>query len=105
MGVERDGRVRLPAAATSRVRHLQELRRLVTRRLHGWQRRGHVGQGHFVREEGGGWRRRQEEVRADRISNLPGMSDFGMYSFDFLVGFERPPARCMMNQAQIDNKL
>merc|ERR1711908_191080 len=35
--VQRDGRVQLPASAAARVRQLQELRGLVSRRLHGWQ--------------------------------------------------------------------
>ena len=43
--VQRDGAVQLPAPAALGVRHLQELRGPVPRRLHGWQRRGDAGQG------------------------------------------------------------
>merc|ERR1712232_773949 len=65
--VERDGRVRIPTPAAPRVRYLQELRRALARRLHGWQRRGHAGQGHFVRTEEGCCSRGQEEMRDERV--------------------------------------
>merc|ERR1712187_326400 len=60
--VERDGGVQLPAAAAARVRHIQELRGPLARRVHGRQRRGDAGQGHRLRAKGGGGRRWQEEV-------------------------------------------
>merc|ERR1719277_1476754 len=60
--VQRDGAVQLPASAASGLRHVQELRGLVPRGLHGWQRRGDVGQGRLLRAEGGGCGWRQEEV-------------------------------------------
>merc|ERR1712186_306794 len=47
--VKRDGPVQLPATAAPRLRHLQELRGAVARGIHGWQRRGHVGEGHLLR--------------------------------------------------------
>merc|ERR1712113_1247870 len=62
--VQRDVPVQLPATAALGVRHLQELRGLVSRRLHGWQWCCHVGQGDLLREEGGGRQGRQEEVSA-----------------------------------------
>merc|ERR1711976_598860 len=60
--VERDGSVQLSAAAASSVRHFQELRGPLSRGLHGRQRRGDARQGHFMRAQGGGCRRRQKEV-------------------------------------------
>merc|ERR1712060_595858 len=62
--VERDGSVQLPAAAATGLRHVQELRGPLPRRLHGRQRGGDAWQGHLVREEGGGRRWRKEEVIA-----------------------------------------
>merc|ERR1711972_1109345 len=54
--------VQFPTAAASGLRHVQELRGLVPRGLHGWQWRGDVGQGRLLRAEGGGCGWRQEEV-------------------------------------------
>merc|ERR1712060_148820 len=65
--VERDGSVQLPAAAVAGLRHVQELRGPLPRRVHGRQRGGDAWQGHLVREEGGGRRWRQEEVIAFRL--------------------------------------
>merc|ERR1712108_54194 len=61
--VQRDGPVQLPASAAARLRHLQELRGPVPRRLYGRQRRGDARKSGFLREEGGGCRWRQEKVR------------------------------------------
>merc|ERR1711974_145618 len=61
--VQRDGPVQLPASAAARLRHLQELRGFVPRRLHGWQWSGDARESGVLREEGGGCRWRQEEVR------------------------------------------
>merc|ERR1711920_1028070 len=60
--VQRDGSVQLPAAATSGVRYLQELRGSLPCSLHGRQRSCHVGQSHLLRAQGGGRCWRQEEV-------------------------------------------
>merc|ERR1711970_286744 len=60
--VERNGAVQLPATAAARLRHLQELRGPIPRRVHGWERRGDAGQGGVLRAQGGGCRGRQEEV-------------------------------------------
>merc|ERR1711982_323670 len=60
--VQRDGPVQLPAPAALGVRHLQELRGPVPCCLHGWQRCCHAWQGHLLRAQGGGFRRRQEEM-------------------------------------------
>merc|ERR1711862_426349 len=64
--VQRDGSVQLPAAAAARVRHLQELRGPVARGVHGRQWCCDAWQGHLLRAQGGGWRRRQEEVSWER---------------------------------------
>ncbi|CAJ1350432.1 unnamed protein product, partial [Effrenium voratum] len=50
--VQRDGSVQLPAPAAFGVRHLQELRGLVSRGLHGWQRCGDARQGGELRAQG-----------------------------------------------------
>merc|ERR1712176_169967 len=68
--IQRDGPVLLPAPAALGVRHVQELRGFVTRRVHGWQRCGHVGQGGLMRAEGGGRRWRQEEMSVVLCSNF-----------------------------------
>merc|ERR1712007_46601 len=47
--IERDGAVQFPAAAASCLRHVQKLRRPLSRRVHGRQWCGHVRQGHLVR--------------------------------------------------------
>merc|ERR1711948_192025 len=65
--VQRDGAVQFPATAAVGVRHLQELRGPVARRLHGWQRRGDAWQGDLLRAQGGGRGRRQEKVRQGLI--------------------------------------
>merc|ERR1711862_594321 len=65
--VQRDGSVQLPAPAASCVRHLQELRGSFSRRLHGWKRLCHVGQGRQLREEGGGQGHWQEEMIGVRV--------------------------------------
>merc|ERR1712217_963147 len=69
--VERDGAVQLPASAALGVRHLQELRGPLARRLHGWQWSGDAWQGHLLRAQGrcGWWRWRQEEVRQMRLGS------------------------------------
>merc|ERR1712050_569712 len=54
-------------------RHLQELRRPVPCCIHGRQRRGDAWQGHFLRAQGGGWCRWQEEVSS--------LSPFGKHLF------------------------
>merc|ERR1712113_848815 len=54
--------VQVPATAAVGVRQFQELRGLVTRCFHGRQWRRDAWQGRLVRAEGGGSRRRQEEV-------------------------------------------
>merc|ERR1712166_203329 len=63
--VQRDGRMLLPASAAARRRHLQELRGSLACGFHGWQRCGHVGQGHLLRANRccrqGWW---QEEMRS-----------------------------------------
>merc|ERR1712066_662787 len=61
--VERDGAVQLPAPAAARLRHLQELRGPLPRRVHGRQWRRDVGKGRVLRAQGGGRSGRQEEVR------------------------------------------
>merc|ERR1712060_529270 len=65
--VERDGPVQLRATAALGVRHVQELRGLVARGVHGWEWCGDVGQGHLLRAQGGSRWRRQEEVRSPRL--------------------------------------
>merc|ERR1719469_179110 len=69
--VQRDGSVLLPAAAASRVRQLQELRRIVPRCFHGWQWSCHAWQSHFLRAQGGCRRRWQEEVSRSLRDDCP----------------------------------
>merc|ERR1712060_398933 len=60
--IQRDGPMLLPAPAAIGMRHVQELRGLVARRVHGRQRCGHVGKGCLLRAERGGRRGRQGKV-------------------------------------------
>merc|ERR1712060_958782 len=63
--VQRDGAMQLSTSAASGLRHIQELRGFVACCIHGWQRRGHVGQGRLLRAQGGGCGWGQEEVSTE----------------------------------------
>merc|ERR1711972_1307367 len=72
--VKRDGAVQLPAAAAAGVRHVQELRGPFACRFHGWQRSCDAWESDLLRAEGGGCRRRQEEVSALLLFTVHGVA-------------------------------